>query len=300
MRSTAASFRLEMLQVARLAPKLLGDATPLVKEFLESQAGDTGAFGNREGAPDLYYTVFGLEGLSALQVSIPKADALRSWIVAEAQNSRLDFVHLCSLVRSAASLGNNVFTEEERRGLVERIEAYRTPDGGYHGTPGKSQGSAYGCLLAWGSYADLSLELPDTGSLIACIQQLQTGDGGFANEPRLPFGSTTATAAAITLCRHLGEKLPSDTGDWLLRQHHPSGGFLAAPGAPIPDLLSTAVALHALDALQVPISHLKESCLDFVDSLWSAGGGFHGNWTDDHLDCEYTYYGLLALGHLSL
>ena len=36
------------------------------------------------------------------------------------------------------------------------------------------------------------------------------------------------------------------------------------------------------------------------DSLWNAAGGFHGNWTDDTLDCEYTYYGLLALGHLSL
>jgi hypothetical protein len=44
----------------------------------------------------------------------------------------------------------------------------------------------------------------------------------------------------------------------------------------------------------------KERCLDFVDSLWSAEGGFHGHWADDHLDAEYTYYGLLALGHLSL
>ena len=32
----------------------------------------------------------------------------------------------------------------------------------------------------------------------------------------------------------------------------------------------------------------------------SATGGFHGNWSDDYLDCEYTFYGLLALGHLSL
>ena len=44
----------------------------------------------------------------------------------------------------------------------------------------------------------------------------------------------------------------------------------------------------------------KESLLDFVDTLWSAEGGFHGNWTDDDLDLEYTYYGLLALGHLAL
>ena len=44
----------------------------------------------------------------------------------------------------------------------------------------------------------------------------------------------------------------------------------------------------------------RERCLDFVDSLWSAEGGFHGHWADDHLDAEYTFYGLLALGHLSV
>ena len=68
----------------------------------------------------------------------------------------------------------------------------------------------------------------------------------------------------------------------------------------MPDLLNTAVALHTLDALQAPLEPIRESCLDFIDSLWSAEGGFHGNWTDDQLDIEYTYYGLLALGHLAL
>jgi hypothetical protein len=78
------------------------------------------------------------------------------------------------------------------------------------------------------------------------------------------------------------------------------GGFLPFPGAPIPDLLSTAVALHALDGLQTDFSRIGEPCLDFVDSLWTAKGGFHGTWDDDVLDLEYTYYGLLALGHLAL
>jgi hypothetical protein len=40
--------------------------------------------------------------------------------------------------------------------------------------------------------------------------------------------------------------------------------------------------------------------LDFVDSLWTNRGGFFGSWLDDTLDCEYTYYGLLALGHLTI
>ena len=78
------------------------------------------------------------------------------------------------------------------------------------------------------------------------------------------------------------------------------GGFLAVPEAPIPDLLSTATALHALAGMQVDFSGIKERCIDFVDSLWTNRGSFYGNWTDDMLDTEYTYYGLLALGHLSL
>jgi prenyltransferase beta subunit len=88
-------------------------------------------------------------------------------------------------------------------------------------------------------------------------------------------------------------------GDWLLAQTHPNGGFLAIPGAPIPDLLSTATALHALAGLQTSFERIKESCLDYIDTLWTNEGSFHGNWADDHLDCEYTCYGLLALGHLS-
>ena len=129
---------------------------------------------------------------------------------------------------------------------------------------------------------------------------LRTADGAWSNEPGIPVGSTTATAAMVALHRHLEMVPPPEAVDWLMKRCLPGGGFLAMPNAPLPDLLSTAVALHALDAVQADFSRLKEPCLDFVDSLWNATGGFHGNWTDDTLDCEYTYYGLLALGHLSL
>ena len=59
-------------------------------------------------------------------------------------------------------------------------------------------------------------------------------------------------------------------------------------------------ALHALAILQAPLAPIQDSCLDFIDTLWTNRGGFYGSWADDHVDCEYTYYGLLALGHLTL
>ena len=60
-----------MLQVARLSPKQLGDARDLVQHFLLEQRHPDGGFQDRSGDPDIYYTVFGLEGLVALQAEPP-------------------------------------------------------------------------------------------------------------------------------------------------------------------------------------------------------------------------------------
>lgn len=293
------SFRLEMLQVARVAPKLLGESTALVAAFLNSRLHPEGGFKNRADQPDLYYTVFGIEGFMALRENLP-ADLLRNWLHGFGDGEGLDFVHLCCLARCWAGLGIADFSEASRQSLVNRIEAYRTPDGGYHQAPNRPNGSAYGCLIAWGGYQDLGLVPPDAFSMARCMDSLETPDGAWSNEPGIRIGSTTATAAMLSLYRHLQQAPPPASLQWLANQCLPDGGFLAFPGAPIPDLLSTAVALHALSGQDAIINRLREPCLDFIDSLWSAEGGFHGNWTDDTLDPEYTYYGLLALGHLAV
>ena len=70
------SLRLEMLQVARLAPKLLLDSSSLVEQFTLSQLHEDGGFKNRAGDPDLYYSVFGIESLLALQSQHSLAAAL--------------------------------------------------------------------------------------------------------------------------------------------------------------------------------------------------------------------------------
>ncbi|MEI6536648.1 MAG: prenyltransferase/squalene oxidase repeat-containing protein, partial [Verrucomicrobiaceae bacterium] len=244
-------------------------------------------------------TVFGIEAMLALQIELPR-ERLVAFLRTCDDVDRMDFVHLCSLARAAAGAGGEVLSGEVKSDISARLQSYRTADGGFHGSPGKAHGSAYGALLAWGAYSDLGLKLAEGSRLLDSVMALRLPDGSFANERGLADGTTTATGAALTLCRHLGHKTESITGEWLLRQVHTSGGFLATPRAPLPDLLSTAVALHALDSIGVSYANVREACLDFVDSLWSATGGFHGHWADDQLDCEYTYYGLLALGHLAL
>lgn len=288
-----------MLQVARLAPRLLGESAGLVTDFLRGQIHPEGGFKDRSGDRDLYYTVFGLEGLAALRADVPWSrmiDYVRGFGVGEG----LDFVHLTCLARAWANLPATVRGEAPRKEILAQVEALRSADGGYDAEPGRERGTLYGCFLALGAYQDLETPMPRPEAMLACIRSLRAEDGGYANQVEMPLGLTPSTAAAATLLRQLGAPAEPELAEWLLARCHPGGGFFATPLAPLPDLLSTATALHALAGLHADLASIQEPCLDFVDSLWTNRGAFFGNWTDDEADVEYTYYGLLALGHLAL
>jgi hypothetical protein len=288
-----------MLQVARLAPRLLGESTELVVGFLTAQLNADGGFKNRAGDSDLYYTVFGIEGLLALRADVPFGTVAR-YLGAFGGGDSLDFVHTACLARCWASMPPDLRHEAPFDRIVRNISRFQSADGAYNASPGAQRGTLYGCFLAAGAHQDAGAEVPDPAALVACIERLRADDGGYANGDALPMGLTPPTAAAATLLRNLGRPVPPEVGQWLLSRHHATGGFFATPMAPVPDLLSTATALHALAGMQADLEPIKDPCLDFIDSLWTNKGAFYGNWTDDAADGEYTYYGLLALGHLSL
>jgi prenyltransferase beta subunit len=294
------SLRLEMLQVARVGPKALGDSAELVRAFFLRQFSEEGGGRDRAGKADLYYTIFALAGLQALQAEAPVGRA-RQYLCGFGDGAALDFVHLGALARCWAAVGFEKMPADLPGALLARIETFRARDGGYDSDPDAAHGNAYGCFVALGAYQDLQRAMPEPLRMVQCLKFLETPDGAWGNARGLALGSTNATAAAVTLLHQLGMPMNAAVGDWLLARVHPQGGFLAMPNAPIPDLLSTATALHALACLEREIpAAVRERCLDFIDTLWSADGGFHGHWADDHLDAEYTFYGLLALGHLSV
>lgn len=269
-----------MLQVARLAPRHLADATDRVRAFFEAQLNDDGGGKDRAGNSDLYYTVFVLEGLIAMQQELP-CERVTHYLQTFGDGAELDLVHLCCLARCWAAMPG-----PPPPGLARNLERFRSQDGGYAAETGAASGTVYHGFMAVAAHQDIDSAPADMDAVAESIEQR-------------PWEITTITAAAVTLLRYLGRDIPPAAAAFLLAQRHDDGGFLAVPGAPMPDLLSTATALHALAGLHVEIDFLRESCLDFIDTLWT-GQGFCGNWADDVVDSEYSYYGLLALGHLSV
>ena len=291
------SIRLEMIQVARLAPKVLGESADLIEQFLKNARAEGGGFQDRSGLPDLYYTVFGVDGLLSLGVECDPVDWL-PFVTSHGAGEELDFVHLCCLIRCLSAAQQ---VKELRGDLWRHLNRFRSQDGGFNPEPDAPYGTAYGAFLGIGAMQDLGMDLNQVQSDIQfSLNALQTSDGAWGNDRQQRVGATNATAAVMTTIRQWGGAVRSEAADWLVQRIHPMGGFMATPTAPIPDLLSTATALHALAGAERALNEEhRERCLDFIDSLWTNQGAFHGHWHEDVLDTEYTFYGLLALGHLN-
>ena len=297
-----------MLRAAARLQDVRGDTARRVGPFIRSRARPDGGFAGRGDASDLYYTVFALQSLAAIQPAAihPAAEAagyarptVVHYLRAFADGASLDFVHLACLARCWALLDCAEPAPDVRAAILERLEAFRSPDRGYHQTLGAQRGTVYGAFLALGAYQDFQTPLPDPDGLVGSVRSLRSDGGGYANTPGLPEGSCAATAAAVVLLSELGQTVEPAHLRWLADQVHSDGGWAAMPGAPVADLLSTATAVHALAIGGAALDEVRDGSLAFVESLWSDEGGFRGHWLDDHLDCEYTFYGLLALGHLT-
>ena len=291
------TLREGMIEAASRAPRLLGDSRHAVATFLRAQQNPDGGFRGRADHSDLYYTVFAVEGLVALGEP-PDPDPVRRYLASFGDGEGLDFIHLACLARCWADVAG--LTPDIRATLIRRVEGHRSADGGYGPTPGAEHGTAYGCFFALGALEDLNLpRVPNLREVMGCLFALQRDDGGYANERPLRSGTTPATAAAVSVIKQLGGTVDPATAEWLLQRAMPDGGFIATDVTPLPDLLSTATALHALSDLSDLPADLRQACLAFVQGLRTDAGGYLGLWLDEEPDAEYTFYALLALGHLS-
>ncbi|MFP4055175.1 MAG: prenyltransferase/squalene oxidase repeat-containing protein [Phycisphaerae bacterium] len=292
------SIRREMRSAASAGANALPGGTAPLAAYLQSQLTDEGGFANKAGVSDLYYTVFGIQASLAVGLDLPVEQIVR-YLQTFGDGTSLDLVHLSCLARCWADLPGVQLPDDRRGAIARTVRSYRSADGGYSLVAGAGEGSVYGCFVAAGAMQDIGEPAGDPARIGRFLAGLQTPEGGYVNEPALPFAATPSTAAALTLLANLGQPVPASGVDWLKRQRGKHGGWVAVPGAPVEDLLSTATALHALAVSGADMHGEQEQAGAFVRSLQTPAGGFCASHLDPSPDCEYTGYALVALGHTS-
>jgi len=296
-----------MLAVIRqTVSQLEPDIRDTLEAFLMSQWTAEGGARNRAGTADLYYTVFLLECCRGMDLVVPRGQVLK-FLTGFGTGQSLDFVHRACLARCRGVLSETRSESNRNAEILRGLEEFRLPDGGYNQNAldpdrcedGPLSGALYDGFLALMAWDALGAGMPRSEEFLQWLKTIQPSNGGYGNDDGFQAPTTPVTAGAVMLMARHGFPIPNAVGEWLMDQHQSQGGFLAAPMAPMADLLSTATALHALHVLKRPMGEEGPKCLEFVESLWADGGGFRGYLEDDQADVEYTYYGLLALGHLA-
>lgn len=297
-RLAAVGVARHMLETAQRATRVLDEgAAEAIASFIMSQGSDDGGFRGREAKSDLYYTTFALQALAGLGRPVDEK-RLCGFLAKRPPGAQLDFVHTACLARSLVPLSPGDARETAMTAALRRLEGFRAADGGYGQGQGESTSILHNCFLATLAYDAAGIAMPHADAMYESVKAFRRSGGGFANLPESTSALTTATAAGVVLSCRQEEQPAAETLAWLLARRR-DGGFAAFEGAPIADLLSTATALYALRAAGQPLDLLRREALAFVESLWLECGGFCGSMTDDKADCEYTFYGLLAIGSLA-
>lgn len=283
-----------MLALAALAAEVLDErARAALLAFVRGAHMPGGGYRGRSGAADPYYDAFGF-ALARLLGEAPDADDLRH-LDACAAEAAGDLVHLASLLRARALAG----APPDPTRWTGEIERFRTPDGGWRRSlADPPEGRLYPAFLAVLAHEALGRPpepLPDIATLVARFRTSEGGCCGEAGGPAL----VPVTAAAVVLLDAAREEVPGAMTAWLSRcRDAASSGFRASATAPLPDLLSTAVALYALGARQALPQDWVEGTGAFVEGCWRDDGGFAASPESGDTDLEYTWYALLALGCL--
>lgn len=104
--------------------------------------------------------------------------------------------------------------------------------------------------------------------------------------------TSTAVCCILAMQHQTGEALDTTLISWLKERQDETGGFRASEVSPVPDLLSTAVALFTIRL----IGEHPQSASRFIEAHWLDMGSFAPTLLDEYSDVEYLFYGLLALG----
>ncbi len=242
-----------------------------IKSRVKQWVSVDGGFADRGGKSDLYYSLFGYFTAEALQMHevFPK---LKDFVKSKLDDPSLSGVNLrCAAILYAKQNGLDSTTEK----LISRIKLEM----------GNSEKTDYSVFLD-------TLALYYLEDFRALLRLVKSSKFDFKGE------TPSTVIAAMAVLNGIGQKPTKDFEAKLMSYYRGKGGFAALRKSPIEDLLSTSVALYALNFIDADIKSIKPDCLSYVDGLY-LNGGFCATEMDFDIDIEYTFYGLLALGALS-
>jgi prenyltransferase beta subunit len=245
-----------------------------IRSFIREKLTPQGGFADRAGKSDLYYSLFGYYIAEAFSVT-DAIDPLKNFIKKKVTESNLSGVNLyCSAILYAKLHGTDDLTQKLGRRITEELKNSQAKQAEYS--------NFMGFLALY--YLD------DFLALKRLISQYKSN----VLRKELPCPVTAANTILLSLAGRNDR-----SGENRLKSfYRGNGGFAAVSHAPFEDLLSTGVALYALNFIDADTRLMKPDCLSFIDGLYE-NGGFRSTQSDFETDVEYTFYGLLALGSLN-
>lgn len=249
------------------------DTVDEIRSYVISQQTPSGAFADKAGHGDLYYTLFGCFVAEALEIE-ETLPGLKQYSWEVINDDKLDGLYLqCAVILYAKLFGAETLTSDMRKHISTRINT----------SVRKEVYPGFISMLTFyyiQDYRGLNV-----------IRKLSEA---MQNDPAAPCPVT----AALLVLKHCLNKSEDQLATRLSGFYMKDGSYGAVNQAPAGDLLSTSVALYASGFVKTDIRLIKPDCLAYIDSLYS-GGGFCATKDDVIPDIEYTFYGLLALGALS-
>jgi prenyltransferase beta subunit len=276
-----------------------------ILQFILSQQNPDGGFQDRGGRSDLYYSLFGglMLGAWKSEVRSPKTEVaqletrnplpattppereavegatlkLKHFIARQSNSEVPGFIEKCCLV---------LLQKELKVGRNSQLKAL--------GSLGKSFWKERHSINL--SYRGFVLFLT-LDAVLPFRRILKIGAKRMLARTTIDLHSPCSEVAARVFLQKMMNQNGSKDQELLKSFACETGGFKAFSHLNNADMLSTAVALFALNFADSDLRLIKPTCLDFIQSNFADGAFLSGD-GDQTADVEYAFYGLLALGVL--
>lgn len=241
-----------------------------IRQFVTSHQGESGGFVDRGNRGDLYYSLFGFWLASAFELK-SELDKLKGFVSGQTEEiSPIDRFSKVLIQEGLAQPKKNFW-----RFFKELVVSDHPVNFSYQ---------LFLFLLIFDARYGKKRWLSFLLRLLLTIY-------------RPPVGGPCSLLAALLVARNEVGLKTDRMQKQLLAYYNNDGGFKAFEQMERADMLSTGVALFALQKTDFDKRLIAAPCLEFIQQNFDTGAFLSGD-GDATRDLEYTFYGLLALGSL--